>query len=44
MTHRDSHATQNDMTLNEWQIQEITRGVTEAECGDFASDEEVEQS
>jgi len=33
------------MTLpcNHWQIEEVTKGVAEAESGDFASDEEVER-
>ena len=44
MTHRDAKATQNDIALNEWQIAEITKGLAEAERGNFASDEEVEQT
>jgi len=44
MMRRDARPTQNDIALNEWQIVEITKGVTEAERGDFATDEEVEQT
>ena len=28
--------------LNEWQIEEIKKGLREAELGDFASDKEVQ--
>jgi predicted transcriptional regulator len=44
VTRRDAKATQNDIALNECQIEEITKVVTEAERGDFASDEEVQQT
>jgi RHH-type transcriptional regulator, rel operon repressor / antitoxin RelB len=44
VTRRDAKAIHNDIALNEWQIEEITKGVAEAERGDFASDEEVEQT
>jgi predicted transcriptional regulator len=29
--------------LNQWQIEEIKKALTEANCGDFASDDEVKQ-
>jgi RHH-type rel operon transcriptional repressor/antitoxin RelB len=32
------------VALNEWQIEEIKKGLREAELGDFASDKEVQQS
>lgn len=41
---RPAKATQNDIALNEWQSEEITKGLAEAERRDFASDEEVEQT
>ena len=44
MTRSDAKATQNDIALNEWQIEEIRKGVAEAERGDCASDEELEQT
>lgn len=30
--------------VNEWQVEEIKRGIAEADAGDFASDEEVEKT
>ncbi|MFY9560837.1 MAG: hypothetical protein WAQ52_11435 [Terriglobales bacterium] len=30
--------------LNEWQIEEIRKGIDEADRGEFANDEEVRQS
>ena len=30
--------------VNEWQVEEIKKGLAEAEAGDFASDEEVEKT
>lgn len=30
------------LEIHQWQIEEIQRGLAEAEAGDFASDEEVE--
>jgi predicted transcriptional regulator len=30
------------LEIYQWQIEEIQRGIAEAEAGDFASDEEVE--
>lgn len=32
------------VALNEWQIGEIKKAIAEADHGDFASDEEVQQS
>jgi RHH-type transcriptional regulator, rel operon repressor / antitoxin RelB len=32
------------VALNEWQIEEIKKGLREAELGDFASDKEVQRS
>jgi RHH-type rel operon transcriptional repressor/antitoxin RelB len=32
------------VALNEWQIEEIKKGLREAELGDLASDKEVQQS
>ena len=32
------------VALNEWQIEEIKKGLREAELGDFATDKEVQQS
>jgi RHH-type transcriptional regulator, rel operon repressor / antitoxin RelB len=31
------------VALNEWQIQEIKKAVQQADAGDFATDEEVEE-
>ena len=33
-----------EKTLNDYQIEEIKRGVVEADSGDFASDKEVEHA
>jgi len=44
VTSRDAESTQNNTALNEWQTEEITKGLAEAERGDFASDEELEQT
>ena len=33
MTRRDAKATQKDVGLNEWQIEEITKGMAEAVAG-----------
>ena len=30
--------------INEWQVQEIKKGLAEADAGDFATDEEVENA
>jgi len=32
------------VALNEWQIEEIKKGLREADAGDFATDEEMEQT
>jgi predicted transcriptional regulator len=32
------------VALNEWQIDEIKKGLREADAGDFATDEEMEQT
>jgi len=40
----EAEAFQNYVALNDWQIEEIKRGVTEAERGDFASDQHVERT
>jgi RHH-type transcriptional regulator, rel operon repressor / antitoxin RelB len=32
------------VALNEWQIEEIRKGIEEADRGEFASDKQVEQS
>ena len=34
----------NTSPLNEWQIEEIKKGLREADAGDFATDEEMEQT
>ena len=39
-----AQAIQTDAALNEWQIEEIKKGVAEAERGDFASEKEVQQT
>jgi RHH-type rel operon transcriptional repressor/antitoxin RelB len=31
------------VTLNEWQIEEIEKAIRQADAGDFATDEEVEE-
>ena len=36
--------TRESMELEKWQIEEIKRGLDEADRGEFASDAEVEQS
>ena len=38
-----AEAVQEYVSLNEWQIDEIKKAVGEAERGEFASDEEVQQ-
>jgi RHH-type transcriptional regulator, rel operon repressor / antitoxin RelB len=35
--------TRESVELEEWQIEEIKKGLDEADRGEFASDEEVEQ-
>ena len=32
------------VAVNEWQIEEIKKGLREADAGDFASDKEMEQT
>jgi RHH-type transcriptional regulator, rel operon repressor / antitoxin RelB len=39
-----AEAVREYVALNEWQIEEIKRGLREAEQGDFATDKEVQQS
>jgi len=39
----DAEAFQNYVALNDWQIEEIKRGVAEADRGDFASEQDVER-
>jgi len=38
-----AQAIQEFVTVNEWQIDEIKKGIAEADAGDFASDKEVQQ-
>jgi RHH-type transcriptional regulator, rel operon repressor / antitoxin RelB len=38
-----AQAIQEFVTVNEWQISEINKGIAEAEAGDFASEKEVQQ-
>jgi len=38
-----AQAIQEFVTVNEWQIDEIRKGLAEADAGDFATDEEVQQ-
>ncbi len=39
-----SEAIREYVALNEWQIEEIKKGLREADAGDFATDEEMEQT
>ena len=39
-----AQAIQEFVTLNEWQIGEIKKAITGADRGDFASDEQVQQT
>jgi RHH-type rel operon transcriptional repressor/antitoxin RelB len=39
-----AQAIQEYVSVNEWQIAEIKKGLAEADAGDFASDEEVQQT
>jgi RHH-type rel operon transcriptional repressor/antitoxin RelB len=39
-----AQAIQEFVTVNEWQISEIKKGIVEADAGDFASDEEMQQT
>ena len=38
-----AQAIQEYVSVNEWQINEIKKGLAEADAGDFASEEEVQQ-
>jgi len=38
-----AQAIQEFVSVNEWQINEIKKGLAEADAGDFATDEEVQQ-
>jgi predicted transcriptional regulator len=39
-----AQAIQEYVSVNEWQINEIKKGLAEAEAGDFATDEEMQQT
>jgi predicted transcriptional regulator len=39
-----AQAIQEYVSVNEWQIAEIKKGLAEADAGDFATDEEMEQT
>ena len=39
-----AEAIQEYVSVNEWQINEIKKGLAEADAGDFASDEEMQQT
>ncbi|MGC2152121.1 MAG: CopG family ribbon-helix-helix protein [Terriglobales bacterium] len=39
-----AQAIQEYVSVNEWQIAEIKKGLAEADAGDFASDEEMQQT
>lgn len=39
-----AEAVREYIALNEWQIEEIKKGVAEADRGEFASDEEVQKA
>ncbi len=39
-----AEAIQEYVSVNEWQIAEIKKGLAEADAGDFATDEEVNQT
>ena len=38
-----AQAIQEFVSVNEWQINEIKKGLAEADAGDFATEEEVQQ-
>ena len=38
-----AQAIQEYVSVNEWQINEIKKGIAEADTGDFASEKEVQQ-
>jgi RHH-type transcriptional regulator, rel operon repressor / antitoxin RelB len=39
-----AQAIQEYVSVNEWQINEIKKGLAEADAGDFATDEEVQRT
>jgi len=39
-----AQAIQEYVSVNEWQISEIKKGIAEADAGDFASDEDMRQT
>ncbi len=39
-----SEAVREYVALNEWQIEEIKKGIAEADAGDFASDADVQRT
>ncbi len=39
-----AEAIQEYVSVNEWQIAEIKKGLAEADAGDFASEEEMQQT
>ncbi len=39
-----AQAIQEFVSVNEWQISEIKKGVAEADAGDFATEEEMQQT
>jgi RHH-type transcriptional regulator, rel operon repressor / antitoxin RelB len=39
-----AEAIRDYVALNEWQIEEIKKGIREADAGDFASDKEMEET
>jgi RHH-type rel operon transcriptional repressor/antitoxin RelB len=39
-----AQAIQEYVSVNEWQISEIKKGLAEADAGDFATDEEMQQT
>jgi RHH-type rel operon transcriptional repressor/antitoxin RelB len=39
-----AQAIQEYVSVNEWQINEIKKGLAEADAGDFATDEEMKQT
>ncbi len=39
-----AEAIQEYVSVNEWQINEIKKGLAEADAGDFATDEEMQQT
>jgi RHH-type transcriptional regulator, rel operon repressor / antitoxin RelB len=38
-----AQAIQEFVSVNEWQVNEIKKGIAEADAGDFASEEEVQR-